>query len=293
MSKKTEIIEKWSDKIRKSVLEVLIEGDNTPTTKYLSYMCNMWYVTRNLRVNKPKSSSELVKYVRLFDELLPYIKNKDVYSPHYQVWSNLKTVVDESMEEKLQKEFKREDHLDVLLENDDIILVRPKTHRGSLKYGANTRWCTASKGNHSTFTNYVRNGVLVYLNRKKIRGNKWDKVAFYIRLQGQGPLMNSVEVYCAQDTGHSSISLLKSDWSVSELLGIQNLVRSIAIKEWRLSQSTKNLKEFVQKVSSLDIEKALEELKIVKEGVPKEYEDLVSKFKKTVEKFTEKITLLE
>ena len=57
MSKKTEIIEKWSDKIRKSVLEVLIEGDNTPTTKYLSYMCNMWYVTRNLRVNKPKSSS--------------------------------------------------------------------------------------------------------------------------------------------------------------------------------------------------------------------------------------------
>ena len=266
MSKKTEIIEKWSDKIRKSVLEVLIEGDNTPTTKYLSYMCNMWYVTRNLRVNKPKSSSELVKYVRLFDE---------------------------SMEEKLQKEFKREDHLDVLLENDDIILVRPKTHRGSLKYGANTRWCTASKGNHSTFTNYVRNGVLVYLNRKKIRGNKWDKVAFYIRLQGQGPLMNSVEVYCAQDTGHNSNSLLKSDWSVPELLGIQNLVRSIAIKEWRLSQSTKNLKEFVQKVSSLDIEKALEELKIVKEGVPKEYEDLVSKFKKTVEKFTEKITLLE
>ena len=59
------------------------------------------------------------------------------------------------------------------------------------------------------------------------------------------------------------------------------------------SVNTKNLKEFVQKVSSLDIEKALEELKIVKEGVPKEYEDLVSKFKKTVEKFTEKITLLE
>jgi hypothetical protein len=293
MSKKTEIIEKWSDKIRKSVLEVLVEGDNTPTTKYLSYMCNMWYVTRKPNVRKPKGSSELVKYIRLFDQLLPYIKNKDIYSPQYHDWFNLMIVVNDAMDEKLSKEFKKEDHVDVLLENDDIILVRPKTHQGSLKYGANTRWCTASKGNHSTFINYVRNGVLVYLNRKKIRGNKWDKVAFYIRLQGPGPLMNSVEVYCAQDTGHNSNSLLKSDWSVPELLGIQNLVRSIAIKQWRLSQSTKNLKEFVQKVSSLDIEKALEELKIVKEGVPKEYEDLVSKFKKTVEKFTEKITLLE
>lgn len=293
MSKKTEIIEKWSDKIRKSVLEVLIEGDNTPTTKYLSYMCNMWYVTRNLRVNKPKSSSELVKYVRLFDELLPYIKNKDVYSPHYQVWSNLKTVVDESMEEKLQKEFKREDHLDVLLENDDIILVRPKTHRGSLKYGANTRWCTASKGNHSTFINYVRNGVLVYLNRKKIRGNKWDKVAFYLRLSGQGPLMNPVEVYCAQDVGQSSNSLLKSDWSVVEILAFQNLVRSVAIKDWRVSQAGKSVKEFIKKVHELDIEKTVQDLVIAKEGVPKEYDELVLKFKESVEKFNEKVTLTE
>lgn len=292
MSKRMEILEKWSDKIRKSVLLVLNKGDETPTTKYLSYMCNMWYVTRNARA-KPKSSSELVKYVRQFDELLPYIQNKDIYSPHYCSWFNLETVVDDAMEEKLQKEFKREDHVDVLLENDDFILVKPKTHRGSLKYGANTRWCTASKQNPSTFSNYVRNGVLVYLNRKKIRGNKWDKVAFYLRVSGQGPLMNSVEVYCAQDVGQSSHSLLKSDWSVVEILGFQNLVRSIAIKDWRVSQASKSVKEFIKKVHELDIEKTVQDLVMVKEGVPKEYDELVLKFKESVEKFNKKVTLTE
>lgn len=256
-------------------------------------MCNMWYVTRNDRASKPKSSSEFVKYVRLFDELLPYIQNKDIYSPHYSSWRNLQGVVDAALEEKNQKEFVREDHVDVLLENDDFILVKPKTHRGSLKYGGNTRWCTASKQNPSTFSNYVRNGVLVYLNRKKIRGNKWDKVAFYLRVSGQGPLMNPVEVYCAQDVGQSSNSLLKSDWSVVEILSFQNLVRSVAIKDWRVSQASKSVKEFIKKVHELDIEKTVQDLVITKEGVPKEYDELVLKFKESVEKFNKKVTLTE
>ena len=293
MSKRTEIIEKWSDKIRRSVLQVLEEGDVTPTTKYLSYMCNMWYVTRNDRISKPKSSSELIKYVKLFDELLPYIQNKDIYSPYYASWINLREVVDRALEEKNNKEFVKEEHVDVLLENDDFILVKPKTHRGSLKNGANTKWCTASKNHSGTFSNYVRNGILVYLNRKKIRGNKWDKVAFYLRFSGQGPLMNPVEVYCAQDIGQSSNSLLKSDWSIVEMLAFQNLVRSVAIKDWRVSQASKSVKEFIKKVHELDIEKTVQDFVIAKEGVPKEYEELVSKFKQSVEKFNEKVTLTE
>lgn len=290
MSKRTEIIEKWSDKIRKSVLDVLNEGDKTPTTKYLDFMCNMWNITRGCS-DRPSTSTQLIKTVQKFDELLPYIKNKDIYS--YKGWGHFLKVVEDAHETKMEKEFVREAHVDVLVENDDYILVKPKTHRGSLKYGANTRWCTASKNNQGTFINYTRVGVLVYLNRKKIRGNKWDKVAFYIRSGGHGPMMNSVEVYCAQDTSHHSNGLLKSDWSISELLGFQNLVRSIAIKEWRLSQATKNLKDFTKKLVELDVEKALEDLMITKEGTPKEYDNLVTQFKESVEKFTEKITLTE
>lgn len=290
MSKRTEIIEKWSDKIRKSVLDVLNEGDKTPTTKYLDFMCNMWNITRGCS-DRPSTSTQLVKTVQKFDELLPYIKNKDIYS--YKGWGHFLKVVEDANETKMEKEFVRETHVDVLVENDDYILVRPKTHRGSLKYGANTRWCTASKNQQGTFSNYTRLGVLVYLNRKKIRGNKWDKVAFYIRNSGYGPMMNPVEVYCAQDVSHHSNGLLKSDWSITELLGFQNLVRSIAIKEWRLSLAAKNAKNFTKKLAELDVEKAIVELTITKEGVPQEYKNMVIQFKESVEKFTEKITLTE
>ena len=290
MTKRTEILEKWSDKIRKSVLDVLSEGDKTPTTKYLDFMCNMWKITRGCS-DRPSTSTQLIKTVQKFDELLPYIKNKDIYS--YKGWGHFLKVVEDAHETKMEKEFVRETHVDVLIENDDFILVKPNTHRGSLKYGANTRWCTASKQNPNTFSNYVRNGVLVYLNRKKIRGNKWDKVAFYLRVNGQGPLMNPVEVYCAQDVGQSSNSLLKSDWSVVEILAFQNLVRSVAIKDWRVSQASKSVKEFIKKVHELDIEKTVQDLVIAKEGVPKEYDELVLKFKESVEKFNEKVTLTE
>lgn len=290
MSKRNEIIEKWSGKIRKSVLDVLNEGDKTPTTKYLDFMCNMWNITRGCS-DRPSTSTQLIKTVQKFDELLPYIKNKDIYS--YKGWGHFLKVVEDAHETKMEKEFVRETHVDVLIENDDYILVKPKTHRGSLKYGANTRWCTASKLNQSTFSHYIRQGVLVYLNRKNIRGNNWDKVAFYIRSSGHGPMMNPVEVYCAQDTSHHSNGLMKSDWSITELLGFQNLVRSIAIKEWRLSVAAKNVKDFTKKLAELDIEKALENLMITKEGTPKEYENMVIQFKESVEKFTEKITLTE
>lgn len=294
MSKKNEVIDKWSDQIRQSVLNIFVEGDKTPTTKYLSYMCNIWYNTRSVDVkDKPKNSSEVVKYIKQFDDLIPYLKNKDIYSSTYSTWSQLVTKVDQAHELKQEKEFIREDHVDVIIENEDYIFLRPKTYRGSLKYGANTRWCTASKQNPNTFSNYVRNGVLVYLNRKKIGGNKWDKVAFYLRLNGQGPLMNPVEVYCAQDVGQSSNSLLKSDWSVVEILAFQNLVRSVAIKDWRVSQAGKSVKEFIKKVHELDIKKTVQDLVIAKEGVPKEYDELVLKFKESVEKFNEKVRLTE
>ena len=290
MAKKDDIESKWSGVIHKSTLNNFIKADNTPTTKYLDFMCNMWNITRGCS-DRPSTSTQLIKTVLKFDELLPYIKNKDIYS--YKGWGHFHKVVEEAYETKMEKEFVREAHVDVLIENDDYILVKPKTHRGSLKYGANTKWCTASKIHSGTFSNYVRNGILVYLNRKKIRGNKWDKVAFYLRFSGQGPLMNPVEVYCAQDIGQSSNSLLKSDWSIVEMLAFQNLVRSVAIKDWRVSQASKSVKEFIKKVHELDIEKTVQDLVIAKEGVPKEYEELVSKFKQSVEKFNEKVTLTE
>ena len=288
MAKKDDIESKWSGVIHKSTLNNFIKADNTPTTKYLDFMCNMWNITRGCS-DRPSTSTQLIKTVLKFDELLPYIKNKDIYS--YKGWGHFHKVVEEAHETKMEKEFVREEHVDVLIENDDYILVKPKTHRGSLKYGANTKWCTASKLTVTTFQNYVSNGTLVYLNRKKTHGNKWDKVAFYLSNRSDGPIVNPVQIFCAEDHSHGSTSLTKSDWSVIEILHFQNLVRSIAVKNWTVSHSKKNVQDFIKKMHQLDIEKILSELSTVQNGAGSEYEKLVTDFKESVEKFTTKIKL--
>jgi hypothetical protein len=296
MAKKTEIISKWSDKIHRATLNNFIDADKTPTKKYLDYLCKTWYNSRSLAnasVNKPQNSNNLIKNVLLFDSLLPYIENKDIYSPQYFYYNDLITVVEKAQELKDENEFKREDHIDVIIENDDVILLRPKTYKGSLKYGSGTRWCTASKHSGVTFNNYYRNGWLFYLIRKKPTNSDWDKVAFYIRSSGHGPVVNGVDTYCSKDVQHTSNGILNGDWNLIDLMNFHNLVRSVAVTEWRSRTASKRVKEFKTKLDKLNIDRVLEELVLVQNGVGSEYQELIDGFKQSVEKFQQKITLTE
>lgn len=100
------------------------------------------------------------------------------------------------------------------------MVVRPITYESSLKYGATTKWCTASSSNPDHFFRYTRNGALFYILNK----TKNYKVALYVPLRGgdgEGPsFWNQV------DTRVDSMSLqfdydimvfLKSQINSSEL----------------------------------------------------------------------------
>lgn len=69
-----------------------------------------------------------------------------------------------------------------IFENDEWVLLRPLTYKSSLKYGANTKWCTASETNYDYFTKYSNNGVLIYTINKKTG----LKVACYNELTPNG-----------------------------------------------------------------------------------------------------------
>jgi hypothetical protein len=62
-------------------------------------------------------------------------------------------------------QFKKEDSKNVKVEyrDDDWLLIRPLSFESSLKYGAGTRWCTASKSDPHHFFRYSERGVLVYI----------------------------------------------------------------------------------------------------------------------------------
>lgn len=288
MSKKEKLIEAWKPKISRVALVALAEGDKTPTTKYLEYMYKLWEKTRK-KGPKPSSTKELIKYVNEFDKLLPYIQNKDIYQ--YDSWFKLLKVVENAQEIKEGKEFKREDHVQVLIENDDYLLLRPITHKGSLKYGANTKWCTASKNNESTFTSYTRGGYLFYLIRKKTKNNEWDKLAFYIQSQmGGGVLLNPVQTFCAKDFNHNTNSLDKSDWDLVTLATIHYYVRYFSItlhKKKIASDKIKSISRYLQNLDMEEIRKSMSELNINHE----ESSQTLTKLAQTIESFNEKLKL--
>jgi hypothetical protein len=74
--------------------------------------------------------------------------------------SNLKNI-DKEMTKQVQK----------LYETDEWLLVKPLSYQASLKYGASTKWCTASKDNAEYYFRYSKRGILIYSINKKT-GNK-------------------------------------------------------------------------------------------------------------------------
>ena len=58
-----------------------------------------------------------------------------------------------------------------LYETDEWLVVKPLSYLSSLKYGAGTKWCTASSDNPDYYLKYVRRGILIYSINKKT-GNK-------------------------------------------------------------------------------------------------------------------------
>jgi hypothetical protein len=79
---------------------------------------------------------------------------------------------------------------DKLYEDDDVLVIKPKTHAASCYYGANTKWCTSSTGSSGYFDKYKKMGQLYYFIKKK------ENVKYALFRNDE---QRKVEVYNAQD----------------------------------------------------------------------------------------------
>lgn len=71
-----------------------------------------------------------------------------------------------------------------LFEDEDWIMLKPLTFESSLKYGYNTKWCTAMETDRSYFNRYAKEGILIYFLNK----TTGVKVAVYKKLfSGDNP----------------------------------------------------------------------------------------------------------
>lgn len=282
MSKVDELRIKYP-RVSEATFTKLVSGDKTPTKKYLEYMLKQWVLKLEKKQNIV-SSEELIKQVNLFDSLLPYNEKKDIYSSEY-TFNYLKTSNEKYLEIKEEKTFNRDEHAHVVYEDDEVLFIEPKTHRGSLKYGANTKWCTASKHNPSTFTSYVSRGCLVYLiDKTNSKNNNYSKLAFYNYTDN--PLSGQIDIYNQSDASISEKAIINNGWSYEKIVELIVRYRCYNLEWARIKHSRDEVNKTLSVIKHLDLitfHKHLEILNDYGDNNFKDTKDILDKFIEQVE----------
>lgn len=104
----------------------------------------------------------------------------------------IRTLMDivDSKKSSREKERELKSQAEKLYEDEDVLVIKPKTHAASCYYGSNTKWCTSSSQNTNYFDRYKNMGQLYYFINKK----KNIKYALFKNEQDK-----KIEVYDAQD----------------------------------------------------------------------------------------------
>jgi hypothetical protein len=130
-------------------------------------------------------------------------------------------IVDSKKTER-EKERELKSQAEKLYEDDDVLVIRPKSYAASCYYGANTKWCTTNKGSSGYFEKYIKTGLLYYFINKKEN----TKMALYRNTEDR-----KTEVYNAQDNLVSLENLRESfpnqNDLIDDLIGVGEFIKSL------------------------------------------------------------------
>jgi hypothetical protein len=121
---------------------------------------NIFFINVNNLVGDSGKIRLFTKFASLNERKL--IENNDVTS--YSSWSDIEQAVAladvKQLDKKLEKEIKK------IYEDDTWISLRPLSLEASMKYGANTKWCTTTESGQY-YARYSSRGILIYNINKK------------------------------------------------------------------------------------------------------------------------------
>ena len=150
-----------------------------------------WILARYVDGYRDKAQYEVLKD---FEELTPRkkIKGQDADIGRYKspeaVFDAVKKFEAPSKsEQKADLKSGRIDPADVVYENEQVWVVKPKTKQDSCRYGAGTKWCTATGTSYNYFNSYYygEKVTLYYVIRKEPQDDVHDKLAVAVYPDGR------------------------------------------------------------------------------------------------------------
>lgn len=129
-----------------------------------------------------------VRLIKDFDKYQSQLEKKDInqYETIHELETTLKPVLERAEEKQLAKQAEK------IYEDDKFVVIKPKTHRASCKYGANTKWCTSSKDDQH-FKRYTNGGQELYyiINKTNSTNQNYSKVAIHFDSGGYAKYWDS------------------------------------------------------------------------------------------------------
>lgn len=176
----------YKEKVGEKLYSDILETDPTFNKQYSQWIFNL-YLKLTTDEQKDIFKEDLYK---VKDDLKLFYKHKEKLALEKRDITNFKNLTElyeairelasnpDSLQSKseLLKETKKE--IDVLLDNDNWMVLIPKTKNSSIIYGKGTRWCTASE-NYNYFENYSKDGPLYIIIDKQIKTSEKDYSKIY------------------------------------------------------------------------------------------------------------------
>jgi len=216
-SRLTDVKQKYPE-VDEKTIEEFSKNDPSKNNKYLSWMVDQF--------NNGNSKLDIIKRVKYFHKHLNSFKNKDIFKYSFD---DLKDEIDNVENKKQEKEVKvlKQKDVDIILNDENYLIVYPKSYEASVKYGKGTKWCTASKETDIHWKDYNKKGFFYYLLDKRKSSNDPNyKLAFYYKI-----INSNFKIWDAKD----------------ELILDDNNLNNLNIDEYVKKIMIKNIKKFVDK----------------------------------------------
>lgn len=229
--------------------ERLKEIDFTPSNAYLEKFCS-WVYKDKTKINDINDTVSLYKELldkkfvtdvlltyKSFNDFKNFISNIQVSEP---VLSN---------RQKRRQERYNDNNAELILENDEWILLKIKSYKGSKLWGTGAKWCISSRDNDNDWNNYTDNGFVFYFLCSKTEKNDTPNYKFAIGVHDRTEYLyhcyNAVDdpVSLKYVLKFSNITDLEKIISVKQT-EFMDIVNSFKIESLTYSKEYKNAIDF-------------------------------------------------